>query len=865
MTSSPGNTTVNGTETGNTNITNVQTNSTNMWFEISITLFVVVGLFLLLLIVCFIRQRRLLKNTFSRSFSRKSKTLPESGRKSYSNSGYDEELITRPKHITEDFGTQSLELGFPKIKNSKYESGFVSNEGSLINRQRNDNIYEPDLHGVERINETVIKKSSTCIRYTDRQPVFKSIHRRISEEDVIKVENEVQMRDPELIVFSNSIRKEVVTGKQEITYQDDSDNQELYINNANVDLSDDENYENCEHLCKKKLPEKDKGQQLDTKRGLLQEENSLPVKKQRKLINESSKVENPIYAVYGRHDDLLEDELSLQSDESFDYKSDGFDQPLYQNQIELHDRKASLTVIQDKAEPSIKNFINFKWDYKAHVHQNGGLLKANNSDIKLCLPNKFISAPETYIYWSIFAQDSEIKAKSNLESNLCVVSPVVEYYTPYKNNFDCYVVIELPHCISEHTDNSIQPYWFDSTELTNDGKFKVQKIPLFDEVQIQSGQLPDVFYLKKHPGFVTIYTLHFSVYFCACSQSFPLELYAVTFGKYVPIDHSQVNIKIKVHIADSKITLKDCLEALKQDEQSLGYHFKGKTEIELLDDDKVSGSDAIEIRVDFEDVPRNMNIVWKHSVDKEGSLIHPISKQWNFSNRFKCGTHKFIQTTKEWQFKNESPPRCRTVFQCFIDIIYKRQIERVEEKSLDDSVDFQAMVNNEDSATPLEVIVRTRMTVDIDLSDTVIENTFSESTVDSFASRRGVLPNIIYEIIDSLDDERFDEMCRRLGAERELKFHKSRGNGGCGRGTKYDLLDNIRDGMSDGRFCREILSVVVVMKEKKLKQSISEHIKKATHESPHTSVSIEPQPYYLQTPRPGVENEDHETKPKNLL
>lgn len=82
------------------------------------------------------------------------------------------------------------------------------------------------------------------------------------------------------------------------------------------------------------------------------------------------------------------------------------------------------------------------------------------------------------------------------------------------------------------------------------------------------------------------------------------------------------------------------LQALKQDEQSLGYHFKGKTEIELLDDDKVSGSDAIEIRVDFEDVPRNMNIVWKHSVDKEGSLIHPISKVINIQNMHKI-TNEF--------------------------------------------------------------------------------------------------------------------------------------------------------------------------------------------------------------------------------
>lgn len=46
----------------------------------------------------------------------------------------------------------------------------------------------------------------------------------------------------------------------------------------------------------------------------------------------------------------------------------------------------------------------------------------------------------------------------------------------------------------------------------------------------------------------------------------------------------------------------------------------------MEDDDKISGTDSIEIKVDFEDVPRNMNPVWKHSVDKKGSLIHPVTK-----------------------------------------------------------------------------------------------------------------------------------------------------------------------------------------------------------------------------------------------
>ena len=72
-------------------------------------------------------------------------------------------------------------------------------------------------------------------------------------------------------------------------------------------------------------------------------------------------------------------------------------------------------------------------------------------------------------------------------------------------------------------------------------------------------------------------------------------------------------------------------QALKQEEQSLGYTYKGKTEIDL--DNDVDRTDSIEIKVDFEDVPRNMNPIWKHSVDKDGYPIHPVSKVMNKRQR----------------------------------------------------------------------------------------------------------------------------------------------------------------------------------------------------------------------------------------
>lgn len=508
-----------------------------MWFEISIALFIVVGVFLVLLIVCFIRQKRLLKNALTNSSNRQSASLSHGGRKDkfYCNSEYNyenpeqEQPIVRPKQQTEDVGTQSFEFANPRQKNQNYESGFGSIEGSIIDRKRQDNIYEPDIIGPEW---RVFTRNKESVFSNDQQTFFRSIDRKVNEEDVIKIESEVQMRDIEADVSSDVKISGVMVGTKEVHQRESV---VININDGYGEPSSEDDYENCEHLHIDHLPTK-----------------------QTKLEPEGHNLENPLYAMYSQ-DGSPDNRSSLSHDEELTDKSgDECDQPLYQNAAALGN--AYLKEWQSRDEPAIKNFINFKWDYKAHVTQNGGLLKADNSDIKLCLPNKFVSTSAATIYWSIFAQDSEIKARSDLDKDLCVVSPVVEYYTPYDGNFDCYVVIELPHCISEHADNNVQPYWFDPTEISSGGIYQIRKIPCFDESQSQFSNFPDVFYLKKHPGFVSIYTLHFSVYFCACSQYFPLELYAVTFGKYVPIDNSQVNIKIKVHIADAKITLKDCLE-----------------------------------------------------------------------------------------------------------------------------------------------------------------------------------------------------------------------------------------------------------------------------------------------------------------
>ena len=85
------------------------------------------------------------------------------------------------------------------------------------------------------------------------------------------------------------------------------------------------------------------------------------------------------------------------------------------------------------------------------------------------------------------------------------------------------------------------------------------------------------------------------------------------------------------------------------------------------------------------------------------------------------------------------------------------------------------------------------------------------------------------------------------------------------RGKKYELLDNIRDAMSDGKFCKDIITVLLTMKENKLRQAISDHIQKATQNYRHSVVSIEPQSTNFQRLIP-VQNEDiyHQQRDYNI-
>ncbi|XP_076072771.1 uncharacterized protein LOC143044591 isoform X1 [Mytilus galloprovincialis] len=820
-----------------------------MWFQVSIALFVVVGVFLVMFIFCFIRQRRILRKALSRTLNRKISIRTSSSHKYSINSGFEasEDKVSIAK--TEDVAGQSQENVITRRNDSNCESGFESFPGSIMDRRR-DNVYESGIGSMEgSIKEYKGKVEEEYTAVHERHAIFHTRHRRISEEDSYKEESEIQ-RTTQSLDFKDVLKNIEACAAGIRTIKNDAD--------KNTDSFIEDDYENVLDVAEKETTSSVLDTEEITARNL----------------------ENPTYGIIDEYDREISD--TLDGKESDDSEVDenacaGSNHHMYQNYGHL--RKEYLSKYHSAA--TSLNFLNLNWDYKCDIDVNGGLVKAPNSDISLCLPANFISTPATTIFWSVFAQDAEVKSKTNLDA--CIVSPVVEYYTPLKENFDEYVVIELPHCISEHEDNMVQPYWFHPNAQPNENKINVHQIPLVNEDDLHSNALPEVFFIKTRPGFVTIYTIHFSVYFCACSQNFPLELYAVTFGKYVPIDHNQVNIKIKVHIADAKITLKDCLEALKQDEQVLGYSYKGKTEIDVADD--IAGSDSIEIKVDFEDVPRNMNPIWKHSVDKAGFPIHPASKSWNLSNRFKCGNHKFIQTTKEWQFKNESPPRFRTVFQCFIEILYKKYIEdsikpkAIEESDTDEGSDYEAMEHidleqancmSSHSTVPKSengtshtshqcVSIRTRMTVDIDLSDTVIENHYPESIdeLQCLPSRRGILPSIIYELVDGLDDDKFNEMCRRLGADRELRS-LMRSSDNMTRGKKYDLLDGIRDDMSDGKICREILTVLMIMKENKLRQAISEHIQKATHTGERSIASIEPQTANFQRLIP-VQNEDRET------
>lgn len=490
-----------------------------MWFEISIALIVSLVVFLSLFLVWCIRQRRLLRKSLSRFINGDSIYINECHEEDYL-SIVPESKTQDGVAKTQDVGVQVTDEFVSRRQHYKCESGFESFPGSILDRRRNQNMYESSIGSVESSVQGDCNNTSDCDCYYsvghDKQLIFQQ-PQRISEEGSEKEETEFQKHE------SSGITPPLSATLSEIMEVKDK-----------VDLvKPEKDYENVLGAVK---DYSDKNQC----------EGDAP------YIN----VDNPTYGVVNydaKSEHSLHTDNDIQDSGSLNDKQD-----LYQNTGDLRDQY--MIELHSETPPSVLNFLNLQWHYKCVVDSNGGLVKAPNSDISLFLPITFITdLPGTVLFWSVFAQDCDIKSKTGLDS--CIVSPVVEYYTPYKNTFSKYVIMEIPHCISEYSDNMVQPYWFYPTVSTSNGKFQIHEIPRICEEDFREYcNLPDVFFVKNRAGFVSIYSTHFSVYFCACDQSFPLELYAVTFGKYVPIDNSQVNIKIKVHIADEKITLKDCLE-----------------------------------------------------------------------------------------------------------------------------------------------------------------------------------------------------------------------------------------------------------------------------------------------------------------
>jgi hypothetical protein len=484
-----------------------------IWFEISIALIVLLVVVLSLFLVWCARQRRLLRKSVARSINKFSDSVYINECNEINECGYISPVSeTKTQDVVteyQDVGVQVTDEFVSRRQHANCESGFESFSGSILDRRRN--VYE-SIGSVEGSHQgdrnNTWDYDGHCSVVHEKQAIFQH-QQRISEEESIKEETEFQKHE------SSTITPPLSATLSEITEAKDK-----------VDCVKRESYENVELHTVKDINSSDINEDEEDVSGI--------------------KVDNPMYGLVN-YDENIEHSLHTENK-----------QDLYQNTGDL--RHQYMIKLHSQSSPSVLSFLNLEWDYKSVVDNNGGLVKAPNSDISLLLPINFITdSLPTVLFWSVFAQDCDIKSKTGLDSY--IVSPVVEYYTSYKNKFAEYVIMEIPHCISENSDDMVQPYWFYPTVTTSNGKFQIHKIPRICEEDFREYcNLPNVFFVKNRPGFVSIYSTHFSVYFCACDQSFPLELYAVTFGKYVPIDNSQVNIKIKVHIADVKITLKDCLE-----------------------------------------------------------------------------------------------------------------------------------------------------------------------------------------------------------------------------------------------------------------------------------------------------------------
>ena len=207
-------------------------------------------------------------------------------------------------------------------------------------------------------------------------------------------------------------------------------------------------------------------------------------------------------------------------------------------------------------------------------NSNGGVLRLENSDVRLTVPENAI--PQPFLY------SLDCKVHKNVEDYVqyldtvpgeTFVSPVVEVFIKAQISvlspnvfaqtassksgcvFQEHVTLSIPHCVQ---DKSLWKH-IEVHYIETDYDLKATRVPtLFENGNGKEGNTDCFFTVKENR--VEIHTKHFTKFWCTCSplKNHEIQMEAVVFGFHELSSSSRLQIvNIKTYLCDALYHIRD--------------------------------------------------------------------------------------------------------------------------------------------------------------------------------------------------------------------------------------------------------------------------------------------------------------------
>ncbi|KAL5007103.1 hypothetical protein ScPMuIL_015909 [Solemya velum] len=406
------------------------------------------------------------------------------------------------------------------------------------------------------------------------------------------------------------------------------------------------------------------------------------------------------------------------------------------------------------------------WQFDAVFDAMGGQMSKERSAILLEFPKDSFPSEGSYsVSGSIYTSPRSLREKLKISDNWEIASPLAEYTIDGIELLNTHAILKMPTTVNRATDN-VKVYWFQSKAETT--------TPVLCEVPMKTDSEEDgeLFYEFGTNGYINIHTKHFTGFIVCkdCNKKCSTNtLHAAIFGRYQQRDEGHY-AKLVLYVMSNYYTIKDCLEGLKQHEETFGRSLKECKEIEFEKNFDETSKLLINIELEHEH--------WRHRLRQNGNPIHDQRKVGNVERILQCSCQAQFPKCFEWELETKAGYCNARHLDCYIDIKLHMGNEDICDDIWESSVDRVTMsytdeTRSEKIATPPTAT----HTTDVHSLINCMSKTLSTEDVINFARecRIGDVDIKDCQIIngfDSMREQRFqilNMVKNRLGTSTFLK------------------------------------------------------------------------------------------------